>query len=208
MQGDPKRQLADPSFTCPRCGRTSHHPADAAQGYCGACHAWTGRVRLRLFIGGALADETWAGTDEEIAAAADRHFALSSAAADAGQRWGVEMFCTRVPESEAYARFGTDPDGMVRPVPVAAPLAALTVLGIDPGLTAATDGVAALLLDIPDAAECPGCGGPPLMRVSASQALCGNGDCPVFCWDPDASPDEFAASVHLIDLSGGTGADR
>ncbi len=30
------------SFTCPKCGRTSHHPEDAAQGYCGACHEWTG----------------------------------------------------------------------------------------------------------------------------------------------------------------------
>lgn len=25
-------------FTCPRCGRTSPHPEDARQGYCGACH--------------------------------------------------------------------------------------------------------------------------------------------------------------------------
>jgi hypothetical protein len=25
-------------YVCPRCGRTSHHPEDAAQRYCGACH--------------------------------------------------------------------------------------------------------------------------------------------------------------------------
>lgn len=31
-----------PSFTCPRCGRTSHHPMDVTEGYCGACHDWTG----------------------------------------------------------------------------------------------------------------------------------------------------------------------
>jgi hypothetical protein len=30
------------AFTCPRCGRTSYHPEDARQGYCGACHDWTG----------------------------------------------------------------------------------------------------------------------------------------------------------------------
>jgi ribosomal protein L37E len=30
------------SFTCPRCGRTSHNPTDAVEGYCGACHDWTG----------------------------------------------------------------------------------------------------------------------------------------------------------------------
>ena len=31
-----------PPFTCPTCGRTSHNPTDAAEGYCGHCHAWTG----------------------------------------------------------------------------------------------------------------------------------------------------------------------
>lgn len=36
---------ARPSFTCPRCGRTSHHQADVAEGYCGACHDWTGERR-------------------------------------------------------------------------------------------------------------------------------------------------------------------
>ncbi len=29
------------SITCPVCGRTSHHPTDVAEGYCGACHDWT-----------------------------------------------------------------------------------------------------------------------------------------------------------------------
>ncbi|GIH29074.1 hypothetical protein Aph01nite_73840 [Acrocarpospora phusangensis] len=31
------------SITCPRCGRTSHHPVDVAEGYCGHCHDFTGR---------------------------------------------------------------------------------------------------------------------------------------------------------------------
>jgi hypothetical protein len=30
------------SFTCPRCGATSHNPNDEREGYCGACHAFTG----------------------------------------------------------------------------------------------------------------------------------------------------------------------
>jgi ribosomal protein L37E len=34
-------------FTCPRCGRTSHHPTDAREGYCGACHDWTAPRRGR-----------------------------------------------------------------------------------------------------------------------------------------------------------------
>jgi hypothetical protein len=28
------------AFTCPRCGRTSYHPKDIAEGYCGHCHEW------------------------------------------------------------------------------------------------------------------------------------------------------------------------
>jgi predicted RNA-binding Zn-ribbon protein involved in translation (DUF1610 family) len=35
-------KLEGVAFTCPRCGRTSHHPEDARQGYCGACGDWTG----------------------------------------------------------------------------------------------------------------------------------------------------------------------
>lgn len=30
-----------PPITCPVCGRTSHHPEDAAYGWCGACLAYT-----------------------------------------------------------------------------------------------------------------------------------------------------------------------
>lgn len=30
------------SFTCPKCGMTSHNPNDAREGYCGKCHDWTG----------------------------------------------------------------------------------------------------------------------------------------------------------------------
>ena len=34
-----------PSFTCPRCGRTSHNPDDKREGYCGACHDWTAEAK-------------------------------------------------------------------------------------------------------------------------------------------------------------------
>jgi hypothetical protein len=37
--------VAAPCFTCPRCSRTSHHPIDAAAGYCAKCHAFTRPVR-------------------------------------------------------------------------------------------------------------------------------------------------------------------
>lgn len=29
------------SITCPRCGKTSYHPKDIEQGYCGNCHDFT-----------------------------------------------------------------------------------------------------------------------------------------------------------------------
>jgi hypothetical protein len=32
-------------FTCPTCGRTSHHPEDARHGWCSACQAFTGDPR-------------------------------------------------------------------------------------------------------------------------------------------------------------------
>lgn len=35
-----------PSITCPRCTRTSHHPGDVANGYCGHCHWWTSDPQL------------------------------------------------------------------------------------------------------------------------------------------------------------------
>src|SRR4051812_27278203 len=38
------------AFACPRCGATSHHPLDEAEGYCGACHDWTAPER-RSFLG-------------------------------------------------------------------------------------------------------------------------------------------------------------
>lgn len=30
------------AFTCPRCAAVSHNPNDEREGYCGACHWWTG----------------------------------------------------------------------------------------------------------------------------------------------------------------------
>lgn len=38
--------MADGPFACPCCGAVSHHPQDAEQGYCSACHWWTGDPQL------------------------------------------------------------------------------------------------------------------------------------------------------------------
>jgi len=34
------------AFRCPCCGMVSHNPNDIEQGYCGACHWWTGDPAL------------------------------------------------------------------------------------------------------------------------------------------------------------------
>jgi hypothetical protein len=34
--------MAAVSYTCPRCGRTSHNPNDVRERYCGACHTFEG----------------------------------------------------------------------------------------------------------------------------------------------------------------------
>lgn len=40
--------MTEPSITCPVCERTSHYPNDVTQGYCAACHDWTGAVRALI----------------------------------------------------------------------------------------------------------------------------------------------------------------
>lgn len=109
---------AGPSYTCPRCGRTSYHPADAAQGYCGHCRDWTGthRVRLRLYIGGVVAAEDWAGLDDDACEAADaagrllaqRHIPAALRAEDAGELWYVELWDPSLPAPVGYLHFGSD----------------------------------------------------------------------------------------------------
>jgi hypothetical protein len=39
------------AFTCPRCQRASPGPEDERQGYCGACHDWTGPGVLSMRAG-------------------------------------------------------------------------------------------------------------------------------------------------------------
>lgn len=39
---DDVREQLGKSFTCPQCGRSSRHPSDLQEGYCGNCHQFTG----------------------------------------------------------------------------------------------------------------------------------------------------------------------
>jgi hypothetical protein len=122
--------MPPPPFTCPRCGRTSHHPDDSREGYCGACHDFTGQsteqlarsLRLRLWIGGVLRDTTWIDAGDPNAAAkmdltTVAHNAAVERANAAGQAWMIEVWDPEMPRDEAFLRFGTDAAGMTMPVP-------------------------------------------------------------------------------------------
>lgn len=39
----PGASMAEFVFTCPRCHRSSAHPKDRKEGFCGRCHDWTGQ---------------------------------------------------------------------------------------------------------------------------------------------------------------------
>lgn len=45
--GEPTREQVEhavpPAFVCPHCGASSWHPEDGRHGWCGRCHAYTGR---------------------------------------------------------------------------------------------------------------------------------------------------------------------
>ena len=54
-------RIAQPSVTCPRCHRTSYHPKDIEQGYCGACHDWTSTPAMKHKLKGDTLYTTDAG---------------------------------------------------------------------------------------------------------------------------------------------------
>jgi hypothetical protein len=106
-------------YTCPRCGAVSQSPDDAEHGYCGRCHAFTAvSLRIRLFIGGELADEQWVHEPEGVELIGAEHTARAQVAERAGQRWLVEIWDATAPPEEAYLRFGTDEAGMHAPLRV------------------------------------------------------------------------------------------
>lgn len=56
-------------FTCPRCRRTSHHPDDIRNGYCGACHDYTGADDLSALetLVGSAPPLPWVMPDPDLA---------------------------------------------------------------------------------------------------------------------------------------------
>lgn len=110
------------AFTCPRCGRTSHSPDDEREGYCGACHDWTGhdsRLRLRLYVDAQLADETWLDVATIKSAIMTLIYRAATDIADErGLLWLIELHDPDPHAPRPYQRFGTDRRGMVAPLAV------------------------------------------------------------------------------------------
>jgi hypothetical protein len=108
-----------PAYTCPLCGATSHGPDDIANRYCGRCHKFLAdALRMRLYVGGQLADEVWLTDLDEAGRVSERHQSIAADADRAGQSWLIEVYDPAKPERAAYVRFGTDKDGMVAPYEV------------------------------------------------------------------------------------------
>lgn len=51
--------------------------------------------------------------------------------------------------------------------------------------------------------DCPQCGNPPALAISAAQAFCDTDGCPVLTWDMRDTAAEHWARLEVIDLSGG-----
>lgn len=47
---EPQPAACAPSITCPACGRTSYHPMDVQERYCGACHAFHTDLAYKLSL--------------------------------------------------------------------------------------------------------------------------------------------------------------
>jgi hypothetical protein len=86
---------ARPGFTCARCGRTSHHPLDVADRYCGHCHIYIDQwLCFRVLVGGELVDQHWFDSMEpgDIEAVAERHARIRDRAEAAGLSWALDVY--------------------------------------------------------------------------------------------------------------------
>jgi hypothetical protein len=85
-------------------------------------------LRIRLFLAGTMVLEEWIDDPALALAAGQRHMEL---AVDADQPWLLEIFDPDAPTDTAYIRFGSDPAGMVDPMPLEPPIDLERALGLN-----------------------------------------------------------------------------
>ena len=79
------------------------------------------RLRIRLWIDGALIDEAWIDSlnpeaPAQTSALTAVHSQLAELADAHGIPWLTEVYDPEAPEGQAYLRIGTDKAGMVQPI--------------------------------------------------------------------------------------------
>lgn len=76
------------------------------------------KLRFRLYLDGEIVIEEWIAVNDQeaIELAPGRH--ASEAAKHPEKEWMIEVFDPDAPEDEAYARFGSDKEGMVMPLQI------------------------------------------------------------------------------------------
>lgn len=107
--------MTAPSFTCARCGRTSHHPLDVQHRYCGHCHIYIDQwLCIRVRVAGDVVSEHWfdALDPGDVEGFGDQDGAVCSRAQAAGLHWQLEIFD---PSSERTVRVASRREGMTAP---------------------------------------------------------------------------------------------
>jgi hypothetical protein len=122
--------MSQPSFTCPRCRRTSYHPLDVAARYCGHCHIFIDQwLCIRMRVAGDVVDEHWFDALEPgpVAEVATRHAGIRDRADAAGLGWQLEVYDPTGDRTVRVSSF-LDPD---RPPGVGARLMGPEIIDLD-----------------------------------------------------------------------------
>lgn len=93
-------ESARPSFTCPRCRRTSWHPDDVANGYCGACHEFVSVdefVHVPTLVELGRQGHAWPADDNGRWGVSDAGHALMGAAMRENGRRAAQLDAERTP---------------------------------------------------------------------------------------------------------------
>lgn len=88
-----------PSFTCPKCRRTSWHPDDVKHGYCGACHEFVSVdefVHVPSLTELSAQGHAWPGPDGRWGVSASGHALLGDALRENGRR-AAQLEAERTP---------------------------------------------------------------------------------------------------------------